>query len=315
MRKSSPATTFRATLLAGAAAFLLTAAPAAARDSVVVSVEGRFVIGAADEYSYALDEAPPYPAQDLDDGYGIGGKGSILYRWDSGWNAAIAFSALGTHNSERTAPGYGYSFYYTGFYGPAEVTGHSETSVYMLDFEVGHDFGVGSGNLRLFGGVRLSWLDRDTTVTTAYYPGDYYPRIEREDTSWGVGPRIGAEMSYPVGGGFGVFAGLSGAVLFGEQSTYQEGQFLGFPVTPEVDEDESNTMWSADGEIGVSYSFGFTERTMGTLSLGYRAEVLYNALNNEYPIAPAYAAAYGTTTDDKADYLSHGPFLRLSVTF
>jgi hypothetical protein len=305
-------------LLSGtAASALLCAAPAAsARDSVVISVQGQLVIDASDGMTYGFENvAPNYPAQDLEDGLGAGGSAKFLYRFDSGWDIAAKFSMLGTGGDDSIDDGYGYSYYYTGFYGPTRIEGEVDTEVSMIDFEVGHDFGIGSGNLRVFGGVRLSWLERDITATTSYYDGGFYPRIDRQDTAWGIGPRLGLEASHPIGGGFGVFGGFSGAVLFGEKSTEQNGQFNGFPVTPEVDDTDASTTYAADAELGISYSFNFSTRTLGMLSLGYRADAWFSALDNDYPIDPTFGALYGASSDSDADYISHGPFLRLTVQF
>ena len=109
---------------------------------------------------------------------------------------------------------------------------------------------------RDFYGFATTTPEESFNVITSTY-GNY----KRKTTFWGVGPRLGVNGQFGLGGsGFNVFGSLSGAVLFGKFKDKHSGSYSGFTTSGPVgsafsakDKNKSKVVPNVEGELGLGY--------------------------------------------------------------
>ena len=334
---SRTATTFarlwRTPALAGSLAALAGAATADGIARVELSAEGRLLFGASDDFGVGVQPimlgpgATRYTADEVREDSGGGGALAARVFLPGGWflGAGVQYDRLtGDGGSDQAAYLYSSQFPIQGvpgFYSALvdDFTTDIESSYTAVDFEVGQEFGLGSGQLALFGGLRVAWLERDIDVLGNLYqtPG-YTAGFERKNRFFGAGPRIGASFVQPLGAGFGLLAEASGAVLFGRVETdevftaYDGPLNTAAPVTSRH-RDESQSVWSAEAAAALTYSLAASLDLPVALAVGYRFEGLFGAVDNDNDFTPPNPAPASGGTHDS--FMTHGPFVRLTVSF
>jgi outer membrane protein OmpA-like peptidoglycan-associated protein len=317
---------------------------------VYLSLEGRYMWNRGDKSS-DLPFAFTIPAPGVDPSTvsplngradkGWGGKAMLGYRFNNNWDVGVGVSG-GWLKGKSKANDYSVdTSFELPFNDGIDVTldGAVEQSLkvklnyQVADFEAGYNWTMGGGsNLRLFGGVRYAHFNQKATgnvlaVGTATIDGDSYAgtasaSVKRKSTFSGIGPRIGVNGQFGVGtGGFNVFGGLSGSLLYGKfkdsrsvnaQATSIGGSTIG--ITPFKVKDKSKNKWvpNVEGEIGVGYNFVAGGGSTVGLQVGYRAEKWWGVSSD----APVYGlgGSFGDTTH-ASDQVFHGPFVRLVATF
>lgn len=309
----------RSMLLASACVGLLMAAtPAKAVDlGWDAFFEGRFLFGFGDRPLGGIEadaSVPSYGPLFSDQGEGPGGAVGIGYRFRDGWRAgaSITFNRIEGVGSDGIAdlnPIF-----------PVVIAQDlsQETENFLLDFEVGKDFGIGEGGvITAFGGLRIGWIDRNASNEldiTLGIPAPPIPVItlQRDDDFFGMGPRVGMRASYPLGDGFAIEGGASASLLYGRQESSIGVAVLGYSYDI-FSTDENRLSMGLDGELGVSYLLDETFK----ITMGYRVDAQFSALNNQLLPEGALGGSlpgflYG---EEKANMLSHGAFLRGSFSF
>jgi len=327
----------RTSALAGSIATFADAATADSIARIEFSAEGRLLFGASDSFGVGVQpimlgpNAPRHTADELEEDSGGGGALGARVFFDGGWMGGW-FLGVGVQYDRLTGDGgsdqatYLYSSQFAiqgvpGFYSALvdDFTTDIESSYTAVDFEIGQEFGIGSGQLALFGGLRVAWLERDIDVLGNLYqtPG-YTAGFERKNHFFGAGPRIGASFVQPLGAGFGLLAEASGAVLFGRVETdevftaYDGPLNTAAPVTSRH-RDESQSVWSAEAAAALTYSLAASLDLPVALAVGYRFEGLFGAVDNDNDFTPPNPAPASGGTHDS--FMSHGPFVRLTVSF
>jgi hypothetical protein len=192
-------------------------------------------------------------------------------------------------------------------FGESEAS--QSTDIRILDFEVGYrpdDFGA--LQTRLFAGVRglhsvteVNW----NSGTTFGRDGDKVG--EFQDSTYAIGPRIGADLALPLDSSDVALVGsMAGSVLFGKTETeYQTSGGL-LPIGNTVNDwNDSAVIWNVEGMAGVSFGIGEN----ADLTLGYRAAQYSGLMMERSDINKV-----GEFSDDgRSDLLVHGPFARLTV--
>ena len=331
----------RSSLLATSAALTFLAVGSAAADPLPQgwfgSIEGGYSFVTGGDSVYVIDRTA-YPeikgnSVQLDDG--INGRFGIGYRFRGGWDMAFFISGLNTTEGDQTRVAYGDTP--SGFDGlrpPLSVAGpvHLEEDAYeythangevdllsiMIDFEAGYDVGVGGdASLRLFGGLRAGLIKHETRMHYGYDFADLGEpplfRVERTSSFTGAGPRLGFDGTVGLGGGFELFGGLNGAVLYGNLS--RDMDTLGYGNFTSREEDDGRFVYQAGGELGVGYRL--TDMgVLGTIQIGYRTDWTFNGVDGSSGSgvvdAPLDGPSYG---DDGETVGTHGPFLRLKFQF
>lgn len=339
----------RSRLLATSAALSLLAAGSAAADPLPQgwfgSIEAgySFVIGG--ESVYAIDRSA-YPtlsenSVQLDDG--INGRFGVGYRFRDGWDIGFFISGLNTTEGENTRAAYGPDVppeqypqpddpvrpplsaggptVSDGFDGYEYNTAQGEVDLLsiMIDFEAGYDVGIGGdATLRLFGGLRAGLIDHETRMNFGYTLADLSPAddtlyIERRSQFTGAGPRVGVEGTVGLGGGFHLFGGLNGAVLYGNLSRDIDSSAYGYSAS--YSEDDGRFVYQAGGELGVGYSLA-DAGVLAAVEIGYRTEWTFNSVDGSTGTGvidpPLNNLDFG---DDGETVGVHGAFLRLRFQF
>ncbi|MGE0154719.1 MAG: OmpA family protein [Reyranellaceae bacterium] len=327
-----------------------------------LSVEGRYIFNGTDKISdfpfgsATLPFGPISTINNLEEKAktGWGGKAMLGYRFTSNWDVGVGLSG-GWHKNGKGSNNYPLTTTFGNPPGPGDdwvITGNAEQELkvkldyYVGDFEAGYNWKMGNSNVRLFGGLRYANFNQKATgsvslngalLTVDYGPtpdvvntigtGSAAASVRRKSTYWGIGPRIGVNGMFGLGsGGFHIFGGVSGAILYGrykDQRDLNAAVVVGSPVlaTPTVFATSANTkdkskkkfVPNLEGEIGLGYTFGAGSGTTVSLQAGYRADAYFGAASKG-DVYAVEALNFGDDTK-KADYIFHGPFVRLTATF
>ncbi len=328
MHLSSRSLLLSTTALAGALALQAGTAQAqmySTGPGVYLSAEGRYMWNAGDKVkNYTYDYGYPGSSSFLFEPYstsktaadkGWGGKAMLGYRFNNNWDVGVGASGGWLKGKDDTST-YNYSQGESILTDKLKVTFDYVT----VDFEAGYNMPVGVGStVRLFGGLRFAHLDQKATgsVLNLLYNtghGVYYDYSgKRKTTFTGVGPRVGANGTFGLGGGFNIFGGLSGALLVGKYKDKHELSYLGTNDASSsdsyTDQNKTKVVPNVDGEIGIGYNFGTGAGSTVGIQLGYRGEAFFGAATKGHVDGPY--------NKEKAsgDYLLHGPFVRLVATF
>jgi outer membrane protein OmpA-like peptidoglycan-associated protein len=338
--------TLKIGLLSGVAVTaLLIADPNSARaqmystgPGVYLSLEGRYLMGHGDKIalypeSWAFIPTATDNAKARAD-KGWGGKAMLGYRFSNNWDVGFGLSAgwlkgkghAGTAFTTAVNDGFATSFV------AGEGRIKTKLSYQVADFEAGYNWTMGqNSNLRLFGGLRFAHFTQKTKGrhdfigSTATPETDYvqitsvHSAIRRKTSFTGVGPRLGLNGQVGLGnGGFNIFGGLSGALLFGkykDQHSLVTSGFTRFGSGSRnqsvKDKSKSKVVPNAEGEIGLGYNFNSGGGSTVGLQIGYRAEGWWG-VTSKAPVFPGYSPAKATAS---SDVFTHGPFVRLVATF
>lgn len=333
--------TRKAVLLASATLWL--GATAAEADSSKLgwfgSLDGGWSFVNGGETIYAINRSgyPDFQERNVNLSGGVQGSVMLGYRFNSGWDFGLRVGALVTkENSDFTYDtGPDVPPFDSGLRPPLSsggpvpddyvgnqrgyefdtAKGAADLTQVMVDFEAGYDLGMGEGSsLRLFGGLRLGFIDVDTQMS---FGGggvlDGELRTERSSSFVGAGPRLGVQGALDLGGGFSLFGGLGGSVLLGQMQVSYLTQAYGYSGSNQVT--EARVVYQLDGEVGVG--FALTDAgVLGEIQVGVRGSQSWNAVDGSTPSGvidpPLSGLAFG---DSHEDITAYGPFVRLVFQF
>jgi hypothetical protein len=194
---------------------------------------------------------------------------------------------------------------------------------WLVDFAIGRDFALGSGNIQAKLGVRVAEITSSTSalgaltgcspsLATCYTPVSGSFSFQSRSRFLGVGPRLGVDGSQPLGGSW-AFDYLGGvAVLFGDRSfnatqstsslATPGGFFHYLPLTAAALATCTDVaVFNLDAQAGISY---WLTRNF-KLTASYRFDGYWNALTVIEP--------NGSLGNQSRFY--YGPMLRATVTF
>ncbi len=191
------------------------------------------------------------------------------------------------------------------------------TSTYWaIDFDVGMDFGLGDegGMVRPFVGLRYAEVNFNQDGRVLYSTGTRFGTYDLDSHAWGIGPRAGASLHLPVGGGFSLDGEAAAFVLFGQLERHDSGSFpQGGGYFGPYDSEDDRTFFGAEAELGMSYNFSLSPHTEGFVTLGYRASYLGNAVQGEQTLYDSNLANPAFRNGGAEDYLTHGPFISFTI--
>ncbi len=297
------------------------AAPAIAQDNTVpdgysLSVEGGFLMGPNDLARDKLGYYGGYGSAgvvEIQDNVGYRAAISLGKRIDPLWDLRVGASLNHQLESVSTVE---FTYSSGGSSGEVLLEMRNDFDFENLDFEAGYTPVLdGNFQVRLFAGIRgLHYTDSADKLGTTYSTSAGYSSggtISLLTTSEfiGAGPRIGVEGSTRFGGNFGISGMLAGAVIHGLERTSGSvtisefsGASAGFNATiPLPGSEEWKTILDLEASLGLDYFVA--EQTK--LTLGYRAEQLFNVGGNSF-----YYSSGGSP-----DRLVHGPFVKAESKF
>jgi hypothetical protein len=203
--------------------------------------------------------------------------------------------------------------------GSAQIKEHH----WLVDFAVGRDFQLGSGQAQAKLGVRVADIYAKINGNGTLNGCDNIPctpansvitgvfSFSSRSKFLGVGPRLGIDGSLPLGGPWSLDYLGGGAVLFGNRSFEQSSAmtlvlFRGPPnptatVTTATSSSSVGSVFNLDGQLGISYQFNPNFKMMAS----YRFDGYWNALRT--------VNSAGVLVNENAFY--YGPMLRASVAF
>ncbi|MFO1183205.1 MAG: Lpg1974 family pore-forming outer membrane protein [Bauldia sp.] len=193
----------------------------------------------------------------------------------------------------------------------------------VLDFTIGRDIGLGGvplpgAKFTLEGGLRFARLsDRGTLTSTSAATTTIIPtasivtsfqtavnrrRFTGNRRFVGAGPRFGASFATPLAAGFGLEGGGGVSLLYGQVKDQRTFDVNGVATTTETK--ANRFVPGLDASLALSYAL----TPNATLALGYQVEAYFGAF-------PGAAFAGNPSFSQDKNYLTHGPFLRASVTY
>jgi hypothetical protein len=177
-----------------------------------------------------------------------------------------------------------------------------------LDFDLGKHVQAQSADIRFFGGLRFLHSKEELNFHEGFTPVD--PTADKTASAdklgssefYGIGPRVGAELYYPLGETWGLTGAVSGSAMWGRRTdklSFHEEENDPKDLTPDPPINVSETQHSSEVVTNIDLSGGVTfkpwENT--TFTAGYRVEQWHNLLQ----------------FSDKSTQTFDGPFLKLEV--
>jgi hypothetical protein len=327
----------RGLLLGAASSLALVAAMPAAAGNLRIEFEGAQLEATEDnaqdgivygaQYNFGLGSSFDRIGRGDGDTY----RGAVQWQFDGPWSAKLGY---GTGSTDETgaadgdfnypmltqAPVSGYFFFpvYSQYF--ANAAAQVESEVEFVDFEVGHDVGLGSANARIFGGVRYAKFDETTDAFfgngLAFYFQDQTLDVRKQSEFSGFGPRLGVDFDLPIGGGFSIGGVFAATILFGEVETRINQVFTsnwdGVITTASSFTSSDDTAYTVEIAPMVSYTFG-GESANAKISLGYRFDSYVGVADTQTRQTAIFAGYnFGDAADD-AQF--EGAFLKVGIGF
>lgn len=147
----------------------------------------------------------------------------------------------------------------TGVVAPTFVKITPKWDAVNVEFGQHVDFGEQS-NIRFHGGLQWAQVERNLNSTVS---GVVFGNANNKFD--GVGPRVGADMSYDIGNGFGIYGNGAIAVLVGDNDVNISSNLLNITTLT-----ASRTMLvpELEGKLGVNYTYPMAQGDF-TIDAGY----------------------------------------------
>jgi hypothetical protein len=244
--------------------------------------------------------------------HGWSGAVELDYRPENSGYDLLIRGRYDVTNSKDIAQTFG--FYSDGASQPDGGTATYQETHTGLDFEVGHDVGIGGiGNVRLFAGARYARFHGQSSFSTYQYESDWnsdggtradqHAVGEINRTFTGIGPRIGFNGSLPISGIFGLDYAASGALLFGDRATTVS--FSTYELQGVKPEGSSKLVMVPNLEASAALTVRPFDNTK--LSLGYRIDAYYGVMDTGLPGVE--------DGPNKQNRVIQGPFAKLTMDF
>lgn len=210
-----------------------------------------------------------------DGGYGAAKLG---YRINDAWDVAAGFRYLKQSSGRENDDQWGWQF-----------TGGR---YWNADIEVGYHLQQDDWALRPFAGLRYQ-----------HYGADFHDNIGSPiyfatETSWGIGPRVGMDISKPLGAQLSFFGSADASVLFGKIKADRD-------YGGAEDFSESRTFATLGLKAGLAWEFAPGVKLGAGYQLEYLSGVGYKSFEDNANSVPAGSASQFT----------HGPFARISFNY
>lgn len=326
------ACTKRARLLATAAVIgvLGSGLPAAAQSGEFyagwwLELEGRtaWILGSQQPWT-----ASPTTEHVLNDRIGSawGGRIAAGYRASPTWDFALAYTGLRGNTKKNQVEGYNQVYSVLGPYKTYWNAARLKltNSVQMGDFEAGYNVGLGSGKVRLIGGLRLIHWSQDTRVDYTYQ--NYIAFDEKRSRFTGIGPRLAVAGQWPVaqiGRGTLSIQGQVGATIAIGRSHNRWKSYSDTGGSGDLESsDERNKTrlaYNLEGMLAAAYDMEFSGIGVG-LALGYRVDAFIRVNDTTTAAGDPNISGIGSLVNAQfgrqhGSSMYHGPLARVTLKF
>lgn len=189
-----------------------------------------------------------------------------------------------------------------------------DLNYHVVDFDLTQDISVGSDmTIRILGGMRYANIDHqlDTQFTGSSYVSFSATTPDHtlhQTNFWAIGPRMGAELKWDIGGyGWTIYGGAHAALLAGNMDIHirydNSNRASGYDSLIDFKTSQNVILPVLDANVGIGY-----EGDWATLRLGYQFEAWGDAFAWGRPGAGWPAQ---NTMLTRKDFGMHGAFLSL----
>lgn len=203
---------------------------------------------------------------------------------------------------------------------------HINSEFDAIDLTLGQSVSFGSRLVaRFYGGLQYAQIEEGITnyylSSSQLVPPNNFSETDQFSSQFeGIGPRLGVETTYGMGGGFGVRAHGGGVLLVGETqaNTVVNTDFPVFPEQgPPFYEDQTSSLgvdeqfrvvpgW--DAELGIYYTLPFNQGKGNALfEFGYKVTEYVDVVDR-YDINPLFV-----WTDSESGVGFNGPYFRVMI--
>jgi hypothetical protein len=204
---------------------------------------------------------------------------------------------------------------------PGTLLNYSTSSKFdfqTIDFDLGKHLRANTGtDIRLFAGVRalraserigFNWEFNDPDEIDA---GDKIASSGDKvgtSTFYGIGPRVGVDVTHPLGATWGLMGSVSGAAIYGRRkedislsgtTTALADPLPGPDVVTPFSESSHSTSWGVVGNLNVKAGVQWMPWQNTVLTAGYQFDYWYKL------------RSFASDNDETF----HGPFLKLDVKY
>lgn len=182
-----------------------------------------------------------------------------------------------------------------------------------FDLELGYRPGViPESNLRLFAGFRALRAANDIHYGYEDESDGKLGRFDHDIDMVGIGPRIGADASIPLGNsGASISARGAASAIFTRVdhsfSFYEDA--LPFPDEGRLDLDDNRTVYNLEASLAVDYAV--SDRM--SLSVGYQAQQWWDLATTVSNAGSDTGSSDFPGKIGSGDVLTHGPFARMTI--
>ena len=169
-------------------------------------------------------------------------------------------------------------------------------------------------DIRFHAGLQYAHIEHEARATV-YFPTLFpnLPFFGRAEAKFdGIGPRIGMDMTYNLGNGFGVYGNGATAILVGDSKFFARG------ITSLLATDSFGVRGSkraivpeVEAKLGAKYTYAMAQGDV-TLDAGY---MWVNYFNAQHVIVPSTLGSgiFGLSTPDvhETNFALHGPYVGL----
>jgi len=265
---------------------------------------------------------PANPVLKIPPGAGIGAKGSkpgdgidfngkVTYQPESSpWSFALGVK-YGTTKKTSRSDKFVNQYYSSGSYGLRSVKTQESEKHSVVDFEIGHDVGVGifGGGVTTVGaGVRFAHFESTTTGSFSTYSNYTTSRagtinVKRKNDA--VGPRVFIQSVSPLpgvlgDGGLSLGWGVGGGILFGKQTVDSNPVIASGNAGPftKVSRSQDHKTGTVDGFVQINWD---PFKSPVSVNFGYKFDVFTDALDGGYAVSR------------EVNQVNQGPFIGLSL--
>lgn len=140
------------------------------------------------------------------------------------------------------------------------------------NLEIGQRLTTGAFDVRLFTGLRYAHLNYSMDAST---PGN---TLTLTNLFHGVGPRMGVDTRYQLGGCFGLDAHVNTALMVGKVNTTAQNNLFG------VSASMNRIVPELDAKAGIDYTYPLPgcNKSVIAIELGYQTSNYFNTFNTDY---------------------------------
>jgi Legionella pneumophila major outer membrane protein precursor len=258
--------------------------------------------------------------ENVEPDYGLGVRSDLRYNTDSGRDIGITFSWLKTEDETSEAVSAGGALWGTWIHANATIDDNNvdtaeasyEFEQTVLDLSAGQKLEIGKNlDMRLEAGLRFAKIEQELDIGYIESPAAILDRVDlinhKNDFS-GLGPRLGLDLGWKMGGGFNLFGSFGGSLLLGDfDISYTEiDGTVYYDGTPDTLDTRINTKDSyknrlvpvVEARAGIDYAHRLKSGRIIGAKAGYEWQNWFNMVTSQGFMDDVDAQLMETDTTD-----------------